>query len=101
MKKRLINILIFLIGFCYVASALELDSQECAKNYENENHVYIAHKKSNLDFSFHIDIPSELPNFNVEYHFRPNFVTVDVLPFSSCDPRPPDKIYLRLRVLRI
>ena len=101
MKKRLINILIFLTGFCYVASALELDSQEFIKNYENENHVYIAHKKSNYDFAFHVDIPAELPLIYVEYRVCQEIPFLTILPISSFNPKPPDKIYLRLRVLRI
>ncbi len=101
MKKRLIHILIFLTGFCYVASALELDSQEFVKNYENENHVYIAHKKSNFDFAFHVDIPAELPLVYVYYRSCPAIPIFEILPISFFDPKPPDKIYLRLRVLRI
>ena len=101
MKKRLIHILIFLTGFCYVASALELDSQEFVKNYENENNVYIAHKKSNFDCAFHVDIPAELPLIFVEYRTCPAIPIFDILPIYSFDPKPPHKIYLRLRVLRI
>ncbi len=84
-----------------MASALELDSQEYAKNYQNENHVYTAHKKSNFDFASPIDIPAELPFIYVEYRVCQDIPFLTILPISFFDPKPPDKIYLRLRVLRI
>jgi hypothetical protein len=90
-----------LAGYAYLASALEMDRNECKKNYDSEQQYKIATEKTDNVIQLAVssfDIP-----FVFNYYFNDyptttlNLIKLVVKPF----PDPPDRLFIRHSLLLI
>ena len=100
-KRKLLIFILLLAGYAYLASALEMDRDECKKNFDSEQQYKIA--TLNAD---HSDLQVVLA-FDIPVFFRVNFtlssikmvraISLPVIQF----PDPPDKLFIRYSLLLI
>lgn len=101
MKRKLLIFLLLFAGYTYLASAVEMDRDECKKNFDSEQQYKIA--TLNVDHSG-LQVVLALV---IAVIFRVNFalspikmvraISLPGIPF----PDPPDKLFIRYSILLI
>jgi hypothetical protein len=100
-KRKLLIFLMLLAGYAYLASALEMDRDECKKNFNSEQQYKIATEKNdhiNLLSASAFDLPL------IYYCYFNNYPATTlksaklvVKPF----PDPPDRLFIKHSLLLI
>lgn len=101
MKFFLKYCLILLIGFCYLNSVFELDSNECKQNYGKETHSYLSSFTTTDESGVHAEKTVEILTTVSALFLYKSYTEQPPLFSFLVEPSPPDKIYLRYRSLLI
>ena len=93
--------ILLLTLICYMASVMELDSNECKQNFSKEDHACFSTENNCVSIILHSTLyPALLPYQHAITSLQKLSQQSQTYSLLS-DPDPPDKLYLRHLVLLI